>query len=287
MTNWLECRISRSEYCILRYMSPERDNLWRIAALIAILLQPGSIPAEPVTVRYTEGTVRGFLALRSAEGKILAEGDLFQTIHGERAVSRLVFHFKDGSVDDETSVFTQRGHFRLIRDHHIQRGPMFPKPMDLMIDGLTGQVTVRYQDKEHEKVDTEHLNCPADLANGIILNALTNISPDTKETKLSYVAATPKPRVVTLSITPQGEETFWVAQTPHKAVRFVIKVDLGGLTGIIAPLIGKQPADTNVWVSAGEVPAFVKSEGPLYQGGPIWSIETTSPVWRGAPPYKK
>jgi hypothetical protein len=52
---------------------------------------------------------------------------------------------------------------------------------------------------------------------------------------------------------------------------------------MIAPLVGKQPADTDVWVAGGEAPAFVKSEGPLYLGGPIWSIEMTSPVWRRAP----
>ena len=32
-----------------------------------------------------------------------------------------------------------------------------------------------------------------------------NIPPGTKETKVSYVASTPKPRLVKLSITPQGE----------------------------------------------------------------------------------
>ena len=34
-----------------------------------------------------------------------------------------------------------------------------------------------------------------------------------------------------------------------------------------------------VWILEGEAPAFVKSEGPLYFGGPVWRIELTSPVW--------
>lgn len=267
-------------------MSPARDKLWSVI-LVATLLQPVSLPAEPVAVKYTEGCVRGFLALRTPDGKLLAEGDLFQTIHGERAVSHLTFHFKDGSIDDETAVFSQRGHFRVIRDHHIQRGPVFQKPTDMLIDAATGQVTVRYKDKNQEKVETEHLDLPPDLANGIMLDVLKNISPDTKETKLSYVAADPKPRLVQLSIKPAGEETFSVARTPHKAMRFTVKVELGGLTGVIAPLIGKQPADASVWVSAGEVPAFVKLEGPLYLGGPTWTVEMTSPVWRRAPQTKQ
>lgn len=243
------------------------------------LLAPTSLPADPVPVRYIEGSVHGFLALRSPEGKILAAGDLTQAIHGDRAVSHLVFRFKDGSVDDETAVFSQRKNFRLINDRHIQKGPMFPKPTDVKITTSTGLVTVRYQDKDEEKVETAHLDLPPDLANGIILDVLKNIAPDTKETKLSYVVATPKPRLVKLSITPGGEDPFSVARKSYKATRFNVKVELGGMAGLIAPLIGKEPPTISVWVVGGEAPAFVRMEGPLYLGGPVWGIEMTSPVW--------
>jgi hypothetical protein len=254
-----------------------------LGVLAALPFVAGSLLAEPVSVRYREGSVQGFLALRTLEGKVLAAGDLTQIIHGDRVVSHLVFRFKDGSVDDETAVFSQHGTFRLISDHHIQKGPIFPQPTDISINAFTGQVTVSYKDKDHEKIETDRIDLPPDIANGMILNVLKNIPTDTKETKLSYVAATPKPRLVKLSITPQGEETFSVAGAHHKATRFRVKVEIGGIAGMIAPLVGKQPADTDVWVAGGEAPAFVKSEGPLYLGGPIWSIEMTSPVWRRAP----
>src|SRR5207244_11220133 len=65
---------------------------------------------------------------------------------------------------------------------------------------------------------------PPDLANGIILNILKNIRPDTAETKVSYVAATPKPRLVKLSIVPRGEDRFSVVGTRYKATLFVLKV---------------------------------------------------------------
>ena len=256
-------------------------SLW---LLVAVFLQPGRpLSAEPVTVRYREGSVHGFLALRAPDGKILAAGDLTQVVHGNRAVSHLVFRFRDGSIDDETATFSQRGVFRLITDHHIQKGPIFPQSTNVLINASTGQVTVRYRDKDREKVDTEHLDLPPDLANGIILDVLKNISPDAKETKLSYLAATPKPRIVHLSITPKGQDTFSVASARHKATRFTVKVEIGGIAGMIAPFIGKQPADTDVWIVDGEAPAFVKSEGPLYVGGPIWRIEMTSPVWARSP----
>lgn len=221
------------------------------------------------------------------EGKILASGDLVQVVRGNRVTSRLSYRFKDGSVDDETTVFSQRGCFRLVTNHHIQRGPAFPHPTDVLINVATGQVTVRYTDDDGQsKVLTEHLELPSDLANGIILNILKNIRRDTQETTVSYLATTPKPRLLKLAISPQGDDTFLVAGTRRKAMRFTIKAELGGLTGLIAPIFGKQPENNNVWIAGGEAPAFVKLEGPLYLGGPVLNVEMTSPVWPHARPKK-
>jgi hypothetical protein len=255
----------------------------RLSLLAIVLLQPGDLPAEPIPVRYLEGTIHGFLAVRTLDGKILGSGDLTQTVRKNEVVSRLVFCFQEGSVDNETATFSQQRDFRLISDHHVQKGPSFPHPTDVSIDAPTGQVTVRYTDKGSEKVETKHLDLPPDLANGIILDILKNIPANTAETKVSYVAATPKPRLVKLSIIPHGEDKFGVVGAPYKATVFVLKVELGGLTGVIASLIGKQPPDTRVWVVASGTPAFVKAEQSLYPGGPVWRIEMTSPAWPNAP----
>jgi hypothetical protein len=265
---------------------PERPAIHRALLIgvchglfLLILLQPDTLLAESIRVRYPEGTTHGFLALRTLEGKLLASGDLTEVVHGNQVESHLVFRFKDGSVDDDTTVFSQHGTFRLISDHHIQKGPSFPHPTNVLINVSTGQVTVRYQDKDLEKVETDRLDLPPDLANGIIPNILKNISPDTKETKVSYLGAAPKPRLVRLSITPNGKETFSVAGARHKATLFTVKVEIGGIAGVIAPLIGKQPADTKVWVVDEGAPAFVRVDQALYVGGPIWSIQVTGPEW--------
>jgi hypothetical protein len=255
-----------------------------LTSLLAIvLLQAGPLPAESIPVRYREGTVHGFLALSTLEGKVLAAGDLTQMVRGNEVESRLVYRFKDGSIDDETAVFSQEHDFRLIRDHHIQKGPSFPQPTDVSINASTGQVTVRYTDKGKEKVETKQLDLGPDLANGLILNMLKNIRPNSPETKVSYVAASPKPRVVQLAITTQGEDTFSVIGVSYKATLYVVKVEIGGIAGAIAPLVGKKPADTKVWVVAGGTPAFVKAEQSLYPGGPVWRIEMATPVWPNAP----
>jgi hypothetical protein len=58
---------------------------------------------------------------------------------------------------------------------------------------------------------------------------------------------------------------------------------LGGAAGIIAPLVGKQPPDIQIWIEGGQIPAFVREEGPIFQGSPILSIELAGPVWPNHP----
>jgi hypothetical protein len=194
--------------------------------------------------------------------------------------SRLVFHFKDGSINDETAVFSQRGHFRLLSDHLVQKGPAFDRAIDMTIDTQSGQVRVLYQDDHGEqKTEAERLELPPDLANGMIITLLKNVRRGAVPKSVGYLAATPKPRLVKLGITVAAAEPFSVADSPRRATHYVLKVDIGGVSGLLAPLLGKQPPDSHVWILEGEAPAFVKSEASLYLGGPLWRTDLISPVW--------
>ena len=248
-----------------------------VPLLLAGALAAGSLFAEEIAVRHAEGVVRGFLRLRSPDGAVVANGDLIQTSRGDRVTSRLVFRFKDGSVQDETAVFSQRDRFRLVSDRMSQRGPSFPYPLEVSIDAGAGRVTVRHGKDGAEKVIEERMELPTDLANGMTLTLLKNIPPSAASTTVSMVVAGPKPRLVHLLITRAGEEPFSVGRASYRAARFNVKVEIGGLTGLIAPLLGKQPHDTSVWIAGGEAPGFVRSEGPFYLGGPLWRIELASP----------
>ncbi len=249
----------------------------------AALLQPCGLHAAPVAVRHVEGLIHGFLSLSTTDGKPLAHGDLTQLLRDGRVTTRLLFRFKDGSVHDETVIFSQRGNFHLLSYHLIQKGPVFQTPMDFSMDGSS--VMVRYTegdkegDKEKEKVASERIKMPADVANGLIFTLLKNLRPGDVPTTLSMVAATPKPRLVQLAISAQGEDPFTIGDSKRTATHYVIKIEIGGLAGAIAPLLGKQPPDIHVWILEGDAPAFVRSEGPLFVGGPIWRIELASPVW--------
>jgi len=249
-----------------------------IGAMLAAICTH-ALGAEPVTVRHTEGIVHGFLVLRTLEGDSIADGELVQTTRGDRVTSRLSFRFKDGSAHEETAVFTQRQQFRLVSDHLVQKGPSFARSIDMTIDAPSGKVVVRYSDDGETKTEAEQMELPQDLANGLILTLLKNVNPQAPPKSLSFVAATPKPRLVKLEVTAAGTERFATGGTGRTATNYRLKVDVGGLTGVLAPLLGKQPPDAHVWILGGDAPAFVKSEQALYPGGPIWRIELVSPVW--------
>jgi len=256
------------------------NNRFFLALAGAALLRPGLAPAEPVVVRHVEGLVHGFLSLRSPGGGVLANGDLIQDSRDDRVTSRLLFHFKDGSLHDETAVFSQRGHFQLISYHLVQKGPAFEHPIDMMIDSPIGHVTVRYKNEQgEEKLEDEHMDLPADLANGLIPILLKNVQQDALQFSLSFVAATPKPRLVKIAVAAAGSDPFSIAGSARKATHYVLKVQIGGIAGLLAPLVGKQPLDSHVWILEGEAPAFVRSQAPMFTGGPIWQIDLVSPVW--------
>jgi hypothetical protein len=253
-----------------------RRELLAILLVCAVPFQGFSLTADQVPVRHTEGLVHGFLTLRTLDGKLLADGEMAQVAEGGHVKIRTIFRFKDGSVFDETTIFSQRDSFQLVSDHLVQRGPSFKRAMDTSIEASTGQVTVHYTDKDgKEKTLTEKGDLPPDIANenGLLFTLVKNIQPNSPQTTVPLMAATPKPRMVKLAILPKGTELISSGNLQHETVHYLVKVKIGGVAGLLAPLLGKQPPDINVWVLTGKAPTIVKSEGPLYQGGPIWRIE--------------
>ena len=255
--------------------------MW-LALGIALFGQTTPEARQTLPVRHPEGLVHGFLALKTLDGKALADGDLIQNVRGDRVTSRLLFRFRDGSTHDETVVYAQQPHFRLISDRLIQKGPAFPQALDMSIDGGSGRVIVKYTDDGKQKIEEDRLELPADLVNGFVSTFLKNVRAGAVPETVSYVAATPKPRLVRLAISVAGTETFRTGATARKATHYVLRVKIGGITGWLAPLVGKQPPDVHVWILGGEAPAFLRAEQPLYAGGPVWRIELVSPTWSPA-----
>src|SRR6266571_4995210 len=198
-----------------------------LAVLLACAATFETIPltGDQVHVRHMEGLMHGFLALRTLDGKRLADGEMTQVPEGDRVTSRLIFRFKDGSVYDDTTIFSQRGAFRVLSDHLVQRGPSFKQAMETSIDASSGQITVRYKDPSgKDKILNERRDLPSDVANGLLFTLVKHIQPHVPQTTVSLVATTPKPRVVKLEILPEGEKAIASGNTKHETARYVVKV---------------------------------------------------------------
>ena len=228
---------------------------------------------ETIPVRHPQGSAHGFVEVTTVDGTRLGVGDLLQKMSGSVVTSRLVLHFFDGSLDDETTVYSQRGSFRFISDHHVQHGPSFPTPTDVTLDAAKGLVAAL---DDSGKTHEDHLDFPPDVYNGMASTLLMNVSPSSPETKIAIVAAAGKPRIVHLSMKPAGEVSFTIGGKPRKATDFVVHVEIGGVAGVVAPLVGKQPQDFHVWLVTGSDPAFIREEGQLYTGGPVWRVQQVS-----------
>jgi hypothetical protein len=254
--------------------SPQLVRLYSLALLLAAIAF--SAEAEEIKVRYPQGSAHGFVEVTTTEGTRVAVGDLTQKLSNGIVTARLTLNFFDGSLDDETTVFSQKGVFRLISDHHVQRGPSFPKPMESMIDVTKGLISSTEGDGPEKKA---HVALPSDTCNGLTSKVLLNISPATAETKISVVIPSANARIVHLSIKNAGEVPFMIGGVRRQAIDYVVHVELGGVAGVVAPIIGKEPPDYHVWISSGENPAFVREDGPLYEGGPIYRIQQISPAF--------
>ena len=200
-----------------------------LVILLACTMQP-RLHAEPPVVLYVQGTYHGFLELLSQDGQVVAFGDSTQVVHGDRVTSQTTFTFKDGSTDEETTVFSQHRTFELISDHHIQKGPFFPHPMEVFVDARSGQFMTRTTGKDgKEEFKTSHVQLPVDLANGMVPLVVENMSPGESSKTVSMVVATPNPLVAKLVISKLGEDNYSLVGTARKAVHYEIKIVLGGV----------------------------------------------------------
>jgi hypothetical protein len=240
----------------------------------------GTLVAAPVRVRFVEGSFRGFLSLRSVEGALVAEGDLLQVARGEELQKRMVFRFKDGSILEESVVYTQQIVYTLQSYRLLQQGAAFTEDTEISMERATGKYFVKTKAHKdgREAVLKGKLELPPDVYNGLILSAVKSLPKGASET-VHYVAFTPEPRLIQLELTPAGEQKVLVGNLAMPAAHYVLKPQLGFLLKLFATVLGRVPPDAHVWILMDDVPVFVRFEGPLYPTGPVWQIQSISPRW--------
>jgi hypothetical protein len=256
-----------------------RNRPGTCAVLIAaLILSSEALHSDVVKIRHREGPARGFVVVRDLSGQVVGGGELIQVEKRNRLVSHLILHFKDGSLYDDLTEFTQRDNLKLLRHHLIQSGPSFKLRMETNLDASTGRFTVRYTEKGEEKEINEHLDLAPDVSNGLTWILLKNLDPSTESAEVSMVAASPKPRIIKLQVRREGPATFAVGGKKLRALHFRVHTKISGVAGAVARLLGKQSPDGEIWILDGAVPLFLKFEGPLYSEGPIWQIEPVTAV---------
>lgn len=251
---------------------------WIAAGIALSWLSPAA--ADPVAVRFVEGVTHGFLTLRTLDRGQIASGDLLQFVRGGEVESRMVFRFKDGSLLDETVVFTQERVFTLQSYRLLQKGPVFGEDTEISLERASGKYRVKTTAHDGGKADLVEgtLALPADTYNGMVLNIAKNLRKGAAET-VHMVAFTPTARIIELEVTQAGEHRVLVGELSKTAVHYVFKPRLGLGLGLFATVLGRMPPDSHAWIVTDEVPAFVRFEGPLYPGGAVWHIELASPRW--------
>jgi hypothetical protein len=248
-------------------------NTFFVAAFLA-LAWGAAAPAEQIPVKHIQNPMHRFMTAHSEAGNTIARGEFTQVVEGDEVTMRLNYQFADGSIDDETTTYRQQGTFRLVRNHHIQKGPFFARPIDYAVDAATGTATSRKEDKNGKiQVEHTHIDLPDDLANGFVGTLLLNTPPTRTPFRVGILAPVGGGRLIQILISPEGEQPFQAGGHTLKAAVFRIHPELGGIVGMIAPLIGLQPKDVLVWVLEGDEPAVVRIVGQLGGYGPVVSSE--------------
>ena len=244
-----------------------------VAAFFAIALATAA-QAEQIPVKDIQLPRHEFMVARSETGKTIARVEFTQDVQGDEVTMRLTYRFVDGSIDDETTTYRQQGTFRLVRNHHIQQGPFFAKPVDFTVEAATGIATSLTADKNGKiQVESEQMDLPDDLANGFVGTLLLNVPPNTAPFRVGILAPVFGGRLIRILISPEGEQPFQKAGQTLKATVFRIHPELGGILGVIATVFGLQPKDVMVWVLEGERPAVMRVVGQLGGSGPVVSSE--------------
>jgi hypothetical protein len=248
--------------------------------LVALAAWRPAANDAPLPVRFPEGVLHGFLVLRTAQGDDLAQGDLLVGVRNGAVESRMVFAFTDGSLHDERVTFTQDSVFRMREYSLEQRGPTFPADVEIALDGNSGhyRVVSRAHESGEREVHEDTLDLPPDTYNGMALTIVKNL-PENTSRAIHYVAFTPKPQLIGLEIVPTARDSIRFGDASKTAVHYVLKPRLGLVRQVFATLLGRDPPDNHIWIVTEGVPGFVRFDGPLFLGGPVWRIELATPRW--------
>jgi len=258
--------------------SPAALRLARWAALAWLLVAaPGAVvegaPAAGVEGAPLEGALHGFPAMRSLDGKKLADGDFAQWIEGGRLHIRILYEFGEGRRVEERAAFRQSP--ELVQEEwslrEMRGGELY---RHFEVDFRSGAASAKKREEGGLREWTGKLETPSGRAFAgfgftMALKALRERLMRGERVELRAAAFTPKPRLVEVELRHGGLDRMRMGGRLLRGDRFIVHAKIPW----IATLFVDAP-DHRIWLTNPAPAGFLRWEGPLAEpGDPVIRVD--------------
>lgn len=221
-------------------------------ALALVLAAPA-----PVAVRFPPGTLHGFPSLSDPAGQVIADGELEQRRTGRTLHVRLRWTFRDGRTVVEEDEFRVGASLVQRRFSFVEsRGGIEQRRFEANL--AHGRATASWSEGGRTERAEEKLELPAGGAFAGYGTALAvgqlGLAAGAKA-ELGFVAYTPKPRLVTLSVRRDREEPVVAQGREIPCDCFTLHPELPFPISLLA-----HAKDAHLWFTHAGPPALVRAE---------------------------
>jgi len=229
---------------------------------------------QQVRPRYALGALHGFPSMSDTNGRVIADGELTQERSGDQVRVKIRWVFADGRNVEERDEFqvdkilaqTRFSWVETRKDHEVRR---------FEVDFRKGTArSVTRNDKGEVEQEESKMDLPAGRSftgYGTAL-AVSELSPGLgEESRITFVAFTPKPRDVTLKVTRDKTERISVADRPISIDQYTLHPEIPFPASIFV-----SAKDAHLWLTHSPPPSLVRAEQPLIaKDDPVVVIDVT------------
>jgi hypothetical protein len=244
---------------------------WLFASGVIWLVAAAAVADEdkqPVAMVQSVGALHGFPSMSDPSGKIIADGEVTQELSNGRVVARVHWSFADGRRVEE------HDEFRVGKEVVQERFSWTEKKngeelRQFEVDFTSGKATQMTRD---DKGQVKHEDTKLDLGEGrtyagygvglAVIELASSIEQKDKPTaEISMVGFADKPRMVTLEVHDDGEETISLAGRSIPCHRYTLHPKLAFPVNLIAAAAGVK--DAHLWLTSTRPHFVMRSEQNL------------------------
>ncbi|HSD19279.1 MAG TPA: hypothetical protein VLC54_04540 [Anaeromyxobacter sp.] len=231
-----------------------------MSAVAAALLLVLADPAAAIEIRSPPGALHGFPSMSDETGTVIADGELSQERRGDRLFVHASWVFRGGRKAEETATFRlgtelAQERFAWVETENGEEQRRFEVDFDVG----DARSSVRRGDRVARAQERLDLPSGRSFAGyGVALAASQLALGPGDEAELTFVAFTPGPRAITLSIRNEGEQGISTAGRSIACDRFTLHPKLPLL---VRPFV--HPRDALLWFTHGAPRALVRAEQEL------------------------